>query len=96
MNKKKNTYLFILGGTVFNVLMTLVIFFILLAIFARFFSETFSQDTGGWIFLILFALSTILTFLLYRLGIKFLMKKIDFEKYFEPIFGRRRPPPKGN
>jgi len=95
MNKKKNTYLFILGGTVFNVVMTLVFFFLLFAFAARFFSDAFSEDAGGWVFLILFALSTVLTFVLYRLGIRLLMKKIDFEKYFEPIFGRRRPPPKG-
>ena len=36
MNKKLNTVLFILGATLFNIVVMIILFFVLMVIFARF------------------------------------------------------------
>jgi len=90
MSKKTNTLLFVLGATVFNILATIIIFFGLFLIYARFFAHILPEETMTWGFTIIFVGSIVLTFLLYRLILKHLMKKIDFDKHFDPIFGSRK------
>ena len=90
MSKKSNTLWFILGATVFNILSTLIIFIIILLLYARFFVPVLPEEGAAWGFPIIFIGSIFLSFILYRYILKFLMKKIDFEKHFDPIFGRRR------
>jgi hypothetical protein len=94
MSKKTNTLLFILGATVFNILTTVVFLLILLVIYARFVAPLFPEgsESAGWGFPVIFIASFALSFVLYRLILKQVMKKIDMEKYFDPIFGGRRPP----
>ena len=93
MNKKTNTILFILGGTVFNILITLISFILLLVIYSRFFPQL-PEESAAWILPLIFVLSVAISFVVYRMVVKYITKKIDMEKYFDPIFGRRRPPPK--
>ena len=93
MNKKTNTLLFILGGTVFNILVTIICFIVLLAIYSRLHSQL-PESSAAWILPVIFIGSIVASFFVYRLVIKIIMKKIDMEKYFDPIFGRRRPPPR--
>ena len=101
MSKKTNTLLFILGATVVNILTTILCFIILFAIFASFIVPVFIgpqadpeseivSTTYTWGLLICFIGAIVLSFVLYRLVLKLIMKKIDFDKHFDPIFGRRR------
>ena len=92
MSKKTNTILFIMGGTVFNILVTAVSFFVLLLLFTRFLFPHLPDDSVGWMLPVIFIAAIITSFLIYRQLFKFIMKKVDMEKYFDPIFGRRRPP----
>ena len=94
MSKKTNTWLFILGGTVFNILVTLLSFIILLALFGRFFISMLPEEYAAWALPVIFVLSIAISFVVYRVVIKIIMKKIDMEKYFDPIFGPRRRPPR--
>ena len=94
MSKKTNTLLFILGATVFNILVTVVSFILLLVLFAKFLMPLLPETGAAWAFPVIFIASIALSFLVYRLVLKFLLKKINMEKHFEPIFGRRRPPPR--
>ena len=96
MNKKMNTILFLLGATVFNVLAALLSFIILMILYANFILEMIPGSGQEWGFTIIFILSIGISFLTYRAVIKFLIKKIDIEKYFDPIFVRKykKPPPK--
>jgi uncharacterized membrane protein (DUF485 family) len=94
MSKKSNTLLFILGATVFNVLTTIVFLLILLVFYARLLAPLLPGESAGWGFPVIFILSFVLSFILYRLILKQVMKKIEMEKYFDPIFGARRPPRK--
>ena len=92
MSKKTNTLLFILGATVFNILVTVASFILLLVLFAKFLMPLLPETGAAWAFPVIFIASIALSFLVYRLVLKFLLKKINMEKHFEPIFGRRRPP----
>jgi hypothetical protein len=92
MSKKTNTLFFILGATVFNILTTVVFLLILLVLYARMLAPLLPQDSAGWGFPVIFIASFALSFVLYRFILKQVMKKVDMEKYFDPIFGGRRPP----
>ncbi|GHT64546.1 hypothetical protein FACS1894110_04420 [Spirochaetia bacterium] len=89
MNKKTNTWLFILGATVFNILITIISFFVLLLIYARFIIKFIPEAGQAWGFPIIFIGAIALSFVLYRVILKYLLKRFDVEKYFDPIFGRR-------
>jgi predicted membrane protein len=90
MSKKTNTFLFIIGGTIFNVIITMVSFLVFLLIYSKFFYDRVSESAAAWLLPVFFAGSIAASFFIYTLAIKILMKKVDMEKYFDPIFARRR------
>jgi len=96
MSKKTNTLLFLIGGTIFNVLVTIICFLILLLIYSKFFYDRVSENAVSWVLLVFFVGAIAASFFIYRLAIKMLMKKIDMEKYFDPIFAGRNRKPKDN
>ena len=89
MSKKTNTLLFILGGTIFNILITVICFIGFLVIYSQFLYPHLPESSAAWVMPIIFVASIVISFLVYRLAIKIIMKKVDMEKYFDPIFGRR-------
>ena len=90
MSKKTNTLWFILGATVFNILTTIICFILLLIIYARLLLPSLPESAAAWGFPIIFIGAIVISFVLYRFVLKLIMKKIDMEKYFDPIFGRKR------
>jgi len=96
MNKKLNTLLFILGATLFNIVVALLGFVVLVILYARFLVELVPESGQQWGFTLIFLISIAISFLVYRAVIKYLVNKIDIEKYFDPIFIRKykKPPPK--
>ena len=90
MNKKLNTFLFIIGATVVNLI--IMTFFIILVLFL--FSYLLPEDINPMLFQVLFLLSFLLsvggTFFVYHKLIKFISKKMDMDKYFHPIFNPRK------
>ncbi|MDR3248195.1 MAG: leader peptide processing enzyme [Treponema sp.] len=91
MNKRANTILFILGATVFNVLLYIICFLVLLVIYSRLGIPDSAQQ---WGLIIIMILPIVISFVVYRFALKLLLKKIDVEKHFAPLFGgRRRPTP---
>jgi len=91
MSKKTNTLLFILVATVFNVLVTIICFVAFLIIYSKFLFPGLSESVSPWVMPVIFIASIAASFLVYRLVMKFIMKKVNLEKYFDPIFGPRRP-----
>jgi len=89
MNKKLNTVLFVLGATVFNVLTTIISFGLLIFIYIRLLYNLIPQQYASWGFSIIFIASLVVSFVVYRNLLKYLMKKVDVEKYFDPIFVRK-------
>jgi hypothetical protein len=94
MSKKTNTLLFILGATLFNVIVTVASFLVVLILFSKFLYPRLPENSTAWALPVLFIISIAASFLLYRFLIKLLMKKVDVEKYFDPIFKSGRPPRK--
>ena len=94
MSKKTNTIFFILAATLFNVIVTVSSFILFLITYSKFLYSRLPESMSSWIMPIIFIGSIIVSFLAYRLAIKFVVKKINMEKYFDPFFGPRKPPGK--
>jgi len=93
MNKKANTLLFILGATLFNILVTIISFVLLLVIYANLIMRHLPEVAQAWAVVLIFIAAIAISFVAYRLALKLLLKKIPIDKYFDPIFGGRRKPP---
>jgi uncharacterized membrane-anchored protein len=91
MSKRTNTLIFILGATVFNVLLYIVVFLLLMLIYSRILAFL-PESAQQWGLIIILILPIAVSFVLYRLLLKLLLKKVDVDKYFSPLFGGRRPP----
>ena len=89
MNKKINTLLFILGATLFNVLVTLLILAAFLLFYFRIVMVQMPELSPPFVLLFFFIAALAVSFLVYRFVIKQIIKKVDLEKYFDPIFVRR-------
>ena len=85
-----NTVLFLIGGTVFNIIVTIVCFLLFLLVYSNFLYGRVSESVAAWALPLFFAGAIAASFFIYRLAIKMLMKKIDMEKYFDPIFARKQ------
>ena len=86
MNKKANTVLFILGATVANVVIMIVIFLGLFVLFGRLIAPSLSPQVNQSIMLVLFIGSIVATYFIYHRLVKWLSAKYDLEQYFDPIF----------
>ena len=89
MNKKINTILFILGATLFNVLVAVISFILLTLLYVNFIMMSLPENGRSWGFTLIFLGSLAISFFVYRIVLKFLLTKIDVEKYFDPLFVRR-------
>ena len=94
MNKKVNTVLFILGATVFNIIITLLSF-LLLSLFYLRFMKILPEGAQAWSFPLIFIAAIAISFLVYKFALGFLIKKINVEKYFDPIINTRYRKKKG-
>jgi hypothetical protein len=92
MNKKLNTVYFLLGATVLNLLI-LVLLAIVLGISVGFIYQKLGVDSQGLsllaVLIILFG-SIAGTFFLYSRIIKWVVKKWNLDNYIEPIFRTKR------
>jgi hypothetical protein len=96
MNKKLNTILFILGATVFNILITVLSFLLLLTLYAKLLMKFLPEGAQAWSFPFIFIASLVISFFVYKVALGFLVKKINVEKYFDSIINTRYRPKKGN
>ena len=89
MNKRLNTILFILGATVFNVAIAILSFIILLILYLNFMVMLLPENVQAVGLTIILVSSLVISFFVYRFALKFLMAKVDVDKYFDPLFIRR-------
>ncbi|MFO7849297.1 MAG: leader peptide processing enzyme [Spirochaetia bacterium] len=90
MNKKINTVLFILGATVLNIILMILIMTFGLALISIFVGDTVSEAMASIVFLLLFIVSIGGAFFIYHRLVGFISRKIDMEKHFHPIFRRKK------
>ncbi len=89
MNKRLNTFLFVLGATVLNLIIMgclAVLGFLLLSLLPV-------RGTGGGIrnllMIIIFFGAIVGSFFIYHRIVKIISKRVDMDKYFHPIFRSR-------
>lgn len=93
MNKKLATVLFIIGGTLVNLLLMFILIIGLLtatsAILGALGHEPGSSIYIPFLIAAIFG-GMVLAFVIYSKIMKYIQNKYDLEKYMEPIFNRRR------
>jgi hypothetical protein len=67
---------------------------VLFVLFARILAPVLPETAVAWSFPIIFIGAIAMSFVVYRIVLKQLLKRINVEKYFDPIFGPRRPQPR--
>jgi hypothetical protein len=92
MSKKTNTIIFILGATVFNILVTVISFFVLFFLYSRILASRLPGEAFIWGSIFVFIGAIVLSFVVYQGLLKLLVKKIDINRYFDPIFNRKKRP----
>lgn len=86
MNKKLNTALFIIGASILNVVLMVILMAAGLAFISLIIPDNISPTLASVLFILVFLLSIAGSFFAYHKGIKLLANKIDMDKYFHPIF----------
>ncbi len=89
MNKKLNTFLFVVVATILNIFIMAIIFIIGLILIGK-----IAQFTSDFIFQLLLIpvlfLSIFATTFIHHQIIKLLSKKINMDKYFTPLFNNKK------
>jgi hypothetical protein len=86
LNKKLNTFFFVLVATAVNLVITIVVFLVMLMLFMRLIAPHISENAATWASMLIFILAIALAFIIYQLIIKVFAAKVDMQKYFDPIF----------
>lgn len=90
MNKKLNTALFIIGASILNVVLMIILITLGLALISLVLPENTSPAIASTLFILVFLLAVAGSFFIYHRGVKFLTRKVDMDKYFHPIFTSRK------
>jgi fumarate reductase subunit D len=90
MNKKLNTLLFVLGATVINIILMIVLLLVAILILARVLPPDVNPAMGQLAFLGSFILSVVGSFFIYHRAMRIIAKRVELDKYFDPIFKPRR------
>lgn len=89
MNKKLNTVLFMLAGTVLNIFMMLASFLILLFLANLVLTPETNDSFRMVVFLLVVSLSIIGSFILYSKIVKLINEKYNLDQYMHPLFGKK-------
>ncbi|MDC7232291.1 MAG: leader peptide processing enzyme [Spirochaetales bacterium] len=91
MNKKLNTVLFMIGGTILNILLMLALFVLFLFLGNKVLTPETASNIKMLVFLLIIGFSVVGSFFLYSRIVKFITKKWNLEEYMHPLFsGKRR------
>jgi hypothetical protein len=90
MNKKLNTVLFMLGGTVLNIVLMLGLFVLFLFLGNKVLTPETSANLKMLVFLLIMGFSVVGSFFIYSKIVKFITKKWNLEEYMHPIFSKRK------
>ena len=90
MNKKVNTVLFLLGATVFNLLVIFILIVLFLVLISVVFRESLNPTVLSISMTLVFIGSIAASFFIYGRVVKWLQRRIDMDKYFMPLFRRKK------
>ena len=90
MNKKANTVLFLLGATVFNLLVMFILIVLFIVLMSVVFRDSLGPNLISILMIVVFIGSIAASFFIYGRVVKWLSRKIDMDKYFIPLFRRKK------
>jgi len=90
MNKKVNTVLFLLAASVYNIIIMIVIMILLFLGVKQILPRNLNPGAASGILIFIFVLGIAGSFFIYHRTIRYLSKKIDMDRYFHPLFGRKK------
>ena len=90
MNRKTNTLLFILAATITNIALTIISFLIFYLLYAVLLAPWLPADSVIWCLALIFLAALVVSFLVYQALLKLFMKKVNVQKYFDPILNTRK------
>ncbi len=90
MNKKVNTVLFLLGATAFNLLIMFLLIVLFLVLISAVFRDSMNPNVFSILMIVIFVGSIAASFFIYGRVVKWLNRKIDMDKYFMPLFRRKK------
>jgi hypothetical protein len=90
MNKKVNTVLFLLGATVFNLLVMFILIVLFLVLISVVFRGSLNPTVISILMILVFIGSIAASFFIYGRLVRWLSRKIDMDKYFMPLFRRKK------
>jgi uncharacterized protein YqfA (UPF0365 family) len=82
MTKRERSVLFMLGATVFNVLLTAIIFVALIVLYSLTLGRLLSAPSAALAIGLCFILALVATAIIYRKVLEAMRKRIDFEASF--------------
>ena len=91
MTKRANTILFLLGATVLNVVLMVVIFGIFLVLDLWLLAGRIDPNNNIYVLLFCVFATMGLTFFLYHRIVKWATKKWELEDKLGPLFGKKTP-----
>jgi hypothetical protein len=77
-------------ATVINIVLTLGCMCLLLVLYAKFIVPHLAPESAAWGLPVIFVGAIVLSFFIYRAGIKAFSKKVDMDKNFDPLIGGRK------
>ncbi len=90
MSKRTNTILFLVGATIFNILVTIAAFLVLIVLYGRVAAPLLPAGAAVWGLPVVFAAAIAIAFVAYRLAVKALLSKHRAEDLFGPLNSRRK------
>ena len=90
MNKKLNTVLFLIGATVFNLLVMFILVVVFLVIIQAIFRDRLNPNIFSVLMILIFVVSIAASFFIYGRIVRWLSRRIDMDKYFLPLFRRKK------
>jgi hypothetical protein len=90
-DKRKNTILFIICATIFNIILTLLIFFALFLLFFFVVKPIVTDNYAIFGLPVIFILAILLSFVIYRAILRAVFQRIDAEKHFDIFFSFKKP-----
>ncbi len=91
MSKTSNTVFLMIGATLFNIIIMLVLVVLFFTLPGLLLPQAAYEKAMPYLFPVLFVVPIVITFLLYTWAMKIFQRKVDMEKHFNPIFRRRGP-----
>jgi hypothetical protein len=89
MNKKLNTFFFVILATVFNIVIIMILMFVFFIIISKL-PKTTPDFMAKIIITVLFIGALVAAFFIYHIIISALDKKFDLEKYILPVFRTKK------